>query len=85
MFEQGLEEEVDNLFKKYSPSLKSLQAIGYKEFTQVPRDEVKDLIKKNTRNYAKRQMTFFKHQFENINWFETKEGALKFLEGYLND
>ena len=85
MFEQGLEDEVDSLFKKYSPSLKSLQAIGYKEFTQVPRDEVKDLIKKNTRNYAKRQMTFFKHQFENINWFETKEEALKFLEGYLND
>ena len=85
MFEQGLEDEVDNLFKKYSPSLKSLQAIGYKEFRQVPRDEVKDLIKKNTRNYAKRQMTFFKHQFDNINWFGTKEKALKFLEEYLND
>lgn len=85
MFERGLEEEVENLFKKYSPSLKSLQAIGYKEFTQVSKDEVRDLIKKNTRNYAKRQMTFFKHQFDNINWFETKEDALKYAEEFLND
>ena len=78
MFENGLEEEVNALFSKYDPSLKSLQAIGYKEFTQVPKEEVRELIKKNTRNYAKRQMTFFKNQFENINWFSTKEDALNY-------
>ena len=85
MFENGLEEEVDNLFKKYDPSLKSLQAIGYKEFTQVSREEVRELIKKNTRNYAKRQMTFFKNQFENINWFNFKEDAIKYVEGFKRD
>ena len=42
-----------------------MQAIGYKEFAEGLRlglDEVdiKELIKKNTRNYAKRQITFFK-------------------------
>ena len=85
MFENGLEEEVDSLFKKYDSSLKSLQAIGYKEFTQVSKEEVRELIKKNTRNYAKRQMTFFKNQFENINWFSSKEDAIKYIEGLKRD
>lgn len=85
MFENGLEEEVEYLYKKYDPSLKSLQAIGYKEFTQVSKEEVRELIKKNTRNYAKRQMTFFKNQFENINWFNNKEDAIKYVEGLKRD
>lgn len=85
MFENGLEEEVDALYKKYDPSLKSLQAIGYKEFTQVSREEVRELIKKNTRNYAKRQMTFFKNQFDNINWFTSKSEAIKFVKELHND
>lgn len=85
MFELGLEDEVNTLFSKYGSTPKSLQAIGYKEFVQFPKDEVKEAIKKNTRNYAKRQMTFFKNQFENINWFTNKEDAIKFVEGYKND
>ena len=85
MFENGLEEEIEYLYKKYDPSLKSLQAIGYKEFTQVSKEEVRELIKKNTRNYAKRQMTFFKNQFENINWFNNKEDAIKYVEGLKRD
>lgn len=85
MFENGLEEEVEYLYKKYDPSLKSLQAIGYKEFTQVSKEEVRELIKKNTRNYAKRQMTFFRNQFENINWFNNKEDAIKYVEGLKRD
>lgn len=85
MFENGLEEEVEYLYKKYDASLKSLQAIGYKEFTQVSKEEVRELIKKNTRNYAKRQMTFFKNQFENINWFNNKEDAIKYVEGLKRD
>ena len=80
MFEMGLEKEVNDLFNKYDKSLKSLQAIGYKEFIQTSSEEVKELIKKNTRNYAKRQMTFFKNQFENVNWFTNKEDALKFVK-----
>lgn len=80
MFDNGLENEVRDLFSRYDPSLKSLQAIGYKEFNQEC-DDVRELIKKNTRNYAKRQMTFFKNQFENINWFETKEDAIEFCKG----
>jgi len=42
-----------------------MQGIGYKEVAEGLRlgwsnDEIKELIKKNTRNYAKRQITFFK-------------------------
>lgn len=80
MFLDGLKEEVDNLFAYYDSSLRAFQAIGYKEFkSNLPLHEVKELIKKNTRNYAKRQMTFFKHQFENVKWFNSLKEAEEYL------
>lgn len=75
MFDNGLLDEVLSL-KDYFPLSKALnQAIGYKEFIpyfkkEKTLDEVKDEIKKNSRHYAKRQYTFFKHQF-NLTWFNT--------------
>ena len=45
---------------------------------------VKEKIKLNTRRYAKRQFTFFKHQFDNVNWFKTKDEALNFVLGEEN-
>ena len=71
MFENGLEEEARNLFKNYDNSLRGLQAIGYKEFL-LSNDtvEVKKMIKNNTHHYAKRQMTFFKHQLDNVEWIK---------------
>lgn len=85
MFEIGLENECKELFSKYSPSLTALQAIGYKEFllSNDP-NVIKELIKKNTRNYAKRQMTFFKHQFENIVWFNSPKEAYNTIVGIKN-
>ena len=71
MFENGLEEEARNLFKNYDNSLRGLQAIGYKEFLlSNDSEEVKKMIKNNTHHYAKRQMTFFKHQFDNVEWIK---------------
>lgn len=72
MFINGLINEVKGL-KNY-PKTKSL--IGYKETImylngELSLDEAKELIKKNTRKYAKRQMTWYRHQFDNINWFKT--------------
>ena len=69
MFENGLVEEVKKLLKKYQFSLTAYQAIGYKEVIdylngQTTLEECKELIKKRSRNYAKRQVTFFKHQFD---------------------
>ena len=67
MFEKGLVDEVKHLLKKYELSLTAKAAIGYKEVIDYLDDkysleECKELIKKRTRNYAKRQVTFFKHQ-----------------------
>lgn len=71
MFEDGLEEEACSLFNSYDHSLRALQAIGYKEFLlSSDSEEIKKMIKNNTHHYAKRQMTFFKHQFDNIEWIK---------------
>ena len=80
MFDNGLEKEVNSLFSFYGNKLRAFQAIGYKEFNDEGSiEEIKELIKKNTRNYAKRQMTFFKHQFENVKWFDSMKDAEGFL------
>ena len=68
MIEKGLENEVKDLYVKYGKNCRALQAIGYKEFIEyfehkINREEAIALIKKNTRNYAKRQLTFIRHQF----------------------
>ncbi|MDD7766382.1 MULTISPECIES: tRNA (adenosine(37)-N6)-dimethylallyltransferase MiaA [Anaerococcus] len=67
MINDGLENEFDFVAKKYklSPLSKSLQAIGYKEFfpykeNEISYDELRSEIKKNTRRYAKRQITWMK-------------------------
>ena len=67
MFEAGLVDEVKGLLNKYQLSTTAKEAIGYKEVidyldNKYSLDECKELVKKRTRNYAKRQVTFFKHQ-----------------------
>ena len=83
MFLCGLVEEVIELKFKYTFSLTAYQAIGYKETIDyldklTTLEECKELIKKRTRNYAKRQVTFFKHQFETIE-FNSKKSLLEYL------
>ena len=84
MFEEGLCEEVEEIYSKYDKNLTSLQAIGYKEFQLgLSKEETKELIKKNTRHYAKRQLTFFKHQFDDVKWFKSEQEALQYIESNL--
>ena len=83
MFEQGLVNEVKGLLNKYQLSTTAKAAIGYKEVIDYLDDkysleECKELIKKRTRNYAKRQVTFFKHQLPCIE-YASKEELLKEL------
>ena len=64
MFEAGLEEEARALFSG-SPSQTAAQAIGYKEFLpyfngKATLGEVRTAIQQASRNYAKRQMTWFR-------------------------
>lgn len=65
MLEMGLVEEVENLIKKYGKTISLLKTLGYKEVCgyldkEFSYDEMKELIKKNTRNFAKRQLTWFR-------------------------
>lgn len=81
MFDNGLVEEVKELLNKYDLSLTAKAAIGYKEVidyleNKCSLEECKELIKKRTRNYAKRQVTFFKHQLP-CQEFASKEELLK--------
>ena len=81
MFEQGLIDEVKGLLNKYELSTTAKAAIGYKEVIDYLEDkcsleECQELIKKRTRNYAKRQVTFFKHQLP-CKEYASKEDLLK--------
>ena len=81
MINNGLVEEVRQLIKKYDLSVTAKAAIGYKEMIdylegKCSLEEAIELIKKRSRNYAKRQVTFFKHQLPCIE-FNDKETLLK--------
>lgn len=73
MVQEGLLEEVHNFYDKRIRSKPLLSGIGYKELYryfdgEVTFEEAIALIKRNSRRYAKRQYTFFNHQFD-IRWF----------------
>lgn len=81
MIDNGLVDEVKNLRNKYDLSITAFQGIGYKEIIEYLNDkysleEAIELIKKRTRNYAKRQVTFFKNQFK-YQEFTSKTALLK--------
>ena len=89
MFEQGLKEEVCSLLQSgVQESDQCMQGIGYKEVAEGIRiglsdEEIKELIKKNTRNYAKRQLTFFKRMENHVYLApdgETAEEVAKYLK-----
>lgn len=84
MVESGLVEEVKSVF--HLRHLNSLNTVGYKEIIQylegeISLDEAIELIKRNTRRYAKRQLTWFRKD-QSTQWFEPNE-TTKIIE-YLN-
>lgn len=75
MFQSGLLTEVKSFYDQGIRSKALETGIGYKELYQyfdnkITLDEAKELIKKNSRHYAKRQYTFFNHQLD-VKWFNT--------------
>ena len=73
MFEAGLEEEVKKLFKN-GLSKTASQAIGYKEFLpyfkgEASIDNVLERVQAHSRQYAKRQLTYFRNQLD-VNWYD---------------
>ncbi len=77
MIEQGLLNEARRLFR--FRTLNALNTFGYKEIFRylegtVTLDEAIDLIKRNTRKYARRQLTWFR-KYNDMKWFDPSEEA----------
>jgi len=87
MMENGLLEEVTKINDKYSWDDKGLQGIGYKEFRgyfegTMTLEETAELIKTHTRQFAKRQFTWWKHQLP-VNWYDVMDEG--YFEKIIND
>ncbi len=91
MVKDGLIEEVRSFYDKNIHSKSIMTGIGYKELYmafdgKISLDEAIELIKKNSRHYAKRQYTFFKNQFTDIKWYQTNyEDFSKTVEEVIKD
>ena len=89
MFERGLVEEVKNLLNSgIDENCQCMQAIGYKEVVFGLKNgglesTMRDIIKQNTRHYAKRQITFFK-KLPNIHWLEPEEATAEIITEIMN-
>ena len=76
MIKDGFIEEVKMLRQRgYKEDLKSMQGLGYKQINKhlngvYTKEEAIDLIKIETRHYAKRQMTWFNNKIKNIEWVD---------------
>ena len=89
MFANGLLEEVKTLLEKgYSPTLPTLSAIGYRECVEVLEgkikvEEAKQLIRRATRVFVRRQANWFKESDPNIVWLKVKDGVVEEIESYI--
>jgi len=78
MFASGWEEEVKTLLKMgYDETMDSFKALGYRDIAACVKEgrssmEVSEKIKTRTRNFAKRQLTWFRHM-ENINYIDLSD------------
>lgn len=84
----GLKQEAEHvLYLGYSRELNALNTVGYKEYFEfsdgkISEGQAIELMKRNTRRYAKRQMTWFRRN-NNINWLE--DGAKEIAEVICHD
>ena len=95
MLEQGLVTEVTNLLERgFSRELKAMQSLGYQQINaylqnKISLEQANELIKQKTRNYAKRQLTWFRK--EPVDWWVNISGRdqeffgeiLNYIEGRL--
>ena len=88
MIKNGLLEETMGLTKKYPWNLQSMNGIGYKQIGMYLRNEINldtaiELIKRDTRRYARRQITWFKKD-KRIHWISTQKQAEKIIKKTLS-
>ena len=77
MLEQGLIEEVKNVYNKYEKFPTAMQGLGYKEVVEylegrTSKEEMIDKIKQETRRYAKRQLTWFRKNKQTV-WLDAQD------------
>lgn len=89
MFEEGFVEEVKRLIQQYGTELRPFHCIGYDEIINaIQRDEnpyddrIKNLIKTHTHQYAKKQRSFLRNQFNDV-YKGTKEEIKEYLMAML--
>lgn len=71
MMEAGLVDEVNRLVQSGYRDAQSMRAIGYKEIVpylegRISKEQATETLKQHTRQFAKRQLTWFRHQFDGI-------------------
>ena len=84
MMEKGLEAEVRGLMDKGYESFLLMNGLGYKQIAGYIKgwyslDEAVNLLKRDTRRYAKRQLTWFRRD-NRIRWYEVKNDCSHYLE-----
>lgn len=89
MMERGLLAEARQLWGDGIRGMQSVQAIGYKELHQyiegkLSLEDAVELIKKNTRHYAKRQMTYFRNKLD-VSWYDAKWGTAEIVQRILTN
>ncbi len=95
MIEEGLIKEVNNLLNMgYSEELVSMQGLGYKEIIQYIKgnyslDEAIEILKRDSRRFAKRQLTWFRRD-EKIKWieidkFDSSDKLIEYISEYVKE
>lgn len=89
MVELGLVAETKRLLKKYAPELPAMSGIGYKQLIphlagKTSLVEALDNTKKDTRHYAKRQLTWFKRN-KRIHWVKNQAAAVRLVKKFLTN
>ena len=84
MVERGLIEEVEKISKKYNKFPTAMQGLGYKEVVEYlegicSKEEMIEKIKKETRHYAKRQLTWFRKNKQTI-WLNGEDTIQRNIE-----
>ncbi len=87
MIENGLKNEVRDLYNKYGWSAPGMSAVGYQEWREYfgngcEVEAVLEKIHQNTMQYAKRQRTWFKRNVH-INWIKSSSNAYKHIDLFL--
>jgi tRNA dimethylallyltransferase len=89
MFSNGFMDEVKSLLAKgYPPTLPTMSAIGYRECVQVIEgritlEQAKQLIRRTTRVFVRRQANWFKETDREIAWFRVEEGVVENMDRFI--